>query len=53
METAKNGNVFAVGVLWGFRPEKELTDSGSDMIIKHPKEIIDFICDKNNIKKDL
>ena len=53
METAKNGNVFAVGVLWGFRPEKELTDSGSDMIIKHPEEIIDFICDKNNIKKDL
>ncbi|MBE7053496.1 MAG: HAD family hydrolase [Ruminococcaceae bacterium] len=53
METAKNGDVFAVGVLWGFRPEKELTDNGADMIIKHPKEIIDFICDKNNIKKDL
>lgn len=53
MLTGRNGGVFNVGVLWGFRGEEELRTNGADIIVKKPSEIIDFICDKNNIKKDL
>ena len=49
MLTGKNGGLFTVGVLWGFRSEEELRTNGADLIIKHPSEIIDFIKRKNNI----
>lgn len=41
--TAKNAGVKSIGVLWGFRDEKELTDAGADFIVSHPKEILDVI----------
>lgn len=40
MQTAKNANMYAVGVLWGFRPEEELIAEGAQSIIKHPLELI-------------
>lgn len=43
METGKNAGAFTVGVLWGFRDEKELRENGADMIISSPRELIDFI----------
>lgn len=39
MKTAKAAGMTAVGVLWGFRDEPELTASGADVIIRHPREI--------------
>lgn len=43
MQTAKNANMKAIGVLWGFRTEKELLHSGADFLVKHPLDILDII----------
>lgn len=43
MQTAKSSNMKAIGVLWGFRDEKELKENGADFIIKHPLEILKII----------
>ncbi len=43
MITARNAGVESVGVVWGFRGEKELTASGADHIAFTPGEIITFI----------
>ena len=43
MQTGKKLGAYTVGVLWGFRGEKELTDSGADKIVSHPDEIIDIV----------
>ncbi len=40
IRTAKNAGIESIGVLWGFRDEKELRDAGADHIIEHPLEII-------------
>ena len=34
----------AIGVLWGFRDEKELKEFGADFIVKHPLEIQNLHC---------
>ncbi|MDL2310989.1 HAD family hydrolase [Peptostreptococcaceae bacterium OttesenSCG-928-C18] len=39
MITAKNVNVYAVGVLWGFREKEELLRFGADKIIENPLDI--------------
>ncbi len=41
--TAKNASVKSIGVLWGFRDEKELTDAGADYIVSDPEEILNVI----------
>ena len=43
MQTAKSANMTAIGVLWGFRDEKELRDFGADFIVSNPLEIIKII----------
>ncbi len=43
IHTAKNAGMESVGVLWGFRDEKELSEAGADHIINHPAEILEFI----------
>lgn len=43
MQTAKNANMNAIGVLWGFRDEKELRDFGADFIVSNPLEILKII----------
>ena len=43
MQTAKSANMKAIGVLWGFRDEKELRENGADFIVKEPLEIINII----------
>ncbi|MBF0100692.1 MAG: HAD family hydrolase [Desulfobacterales bacterium] len=43
MKTAVAANMNSVGVLWGFRDEAELRESGAKFIIKHPQEIIELI----------
>ena len=42
------GNV-TVGVLWGFRDEKELTDAGARFIVSRPSEILELINKINSI----
>jgi phosphoglycolate phosphatase len=43
MQTANNAGMFAIGVLWGFRYEKELNENGARLIIKKPKELINWL----------
>ncbi|MEM1158439.1 MAG: HAD family hydrolase [Verrucomicrobiota bacterium] len=41
MWTAKRAGMTAVGVLWGFRNQQELESAGADVIIRHPKDLIE------------
>jgi phosphoglycolate phosphatase len=43
MQTAKNAKMIGVGVLWGFRDEKELRDNGATFIVKHPLDILEIL----------
>jgi phosphoglycolate phosphatase len=40
MQTATNANMFAVGVSWGYRTEKELIASGAKTVINIPLELL-------------
>ncbi len=40
MKTAKNANMIAVGVEWGFRGPEELIENGAKHIVKTPQDII-------------
>ncbi len=43
MQTAKSANMKSIGVLWGFRNEKELKEHGADFIVSTPLEILEII----------
>lgn len=40
METATNANIYAVGVLWGYRSKEDLLASGAKYILTHPSDLI-------------
>ena len=42
METALSANMFPVGVSWGFRPADELRESGAELILEHPLQLLDL-----------
>lgn len=42
MQTAKNAELYALGVTWGFREEQELLENGASRIAHHPKEILEL-----------
>lgn len=43
MKTGKSAGVFTVGVLWGFREQKELEEHHADIIINNPQILLDYI----------
>lgn len=43
MFTAVNAGMHPVGVLWGFRPQKELLESGAAATLAHPMELLRFL----------
>ncbi|RED44091.1 phosphoglycolate phosphatase [Winogradskyella eximia] len=43
MQTATNANMYAVGVLWGYRPKEELVANGAQYILSHPLDIMKLI----------
>jgi phosphoglycolate phosphatase len=43
MLTANAAGMFAVGVLWGFRPEEELKSSGAKALIGRPEELLNYL----------
>jgi phosphoglycolate phosphatase len=45
MQTARQGGMFAVGVLWGFRSREELIENGAKELIATPQDILQFIDD--------
>ncbi|XMB71823.1 HAD family hydrolase [Mycoplasmatota bacterium WC30] len=48
IQTAKNANFDSIGVLWGFRDEKELIESGADFIVDKPKNILKIALGEGN-----
>jgi phosphoglycolate phosphatase len=43
MQTATNANMYAVGVLWGYRPTNELIANGAKHILNHPLDLIPIL----------
>ncbi len=43
MQTAVNAKMIGIGVLWGFRDEKELMENGATFVVKHPLDILEII----------
>ncbi len=43
MQTAKNANMFAVGVVWGYRTKEELLTEGAQTIIEHPLHLLELL----------
>ncbi len=43
MQTAGRAGMCAVGVLWGFRTEKELRESGADHLIQAPSDLLTLL----------
>lgn len=42
--TGRNAGMISCGVLWGFRSEQELRDSGAHLITHNPAEISQYVC---------
>ena len=47
METAKAGNIFPIGVSWGFRDSDELFKSGAKFIAHSPSKLKNYILEFN------
>ncbi|MBN2077697.1 MAG: HAD family hydrolase [Spirochaetes bacterium] len=43
MRTAVRAGMFPVGVLWGFRGEKELRDNGARVLLESPPDMLDLL----------
>lgn len=46
MKTGKGAEVFTIGCEWGFRTYKELKETGADLIVAHPLDILKFVDEK-------
>ena len=42
MRTAVAAGMFPVGALWGFRQKAELEESGAEIVISHPLELLEY-----------
>ena len=42
MVAGKSAGCFCVGVLWGFGSEKELEDSGADILLDEPEKLLEL-----------
>jgi phosphoglycolate phosphatase len=42
MQTAVNGGLYPVGVLWGYRGGEELLKNGARLLIRTPQEYLNF-----------
>jgi len=43
MQTARSAGMFAVGVLWGFRPRTELEQNGAEALVSRPEELLAWL----------
>ncbi len=41
--TAKNAGMIAIGAEWGFRGRDELEQSGADIMLRHPLELVQYL----------
>jgi phosphoglycolate phosphatase len=40
IQTAQNAGMISIGAEWGFRGHEELRDMGSQILLKHPLDLI-------------
>ncbi len=45
MQTAVAAGMFPVGALWGFRTKEELLENGAEIVIEHPRDLLDLLGD--------
>jgi phosphoglycolate phosphatase len=43
MKTARGAGMFPVGALWGFRTAEELKDTGAEVLVEHPSEVLQLL----------
>ncbi|UMB60652.1 HAD family hydrolase [Lutibacter sp. A80] len=43
MQTANNANMFAVGVLWGYRTKEELISNGAKYVLNNPLDLLNIL----------
>ena len=43
MKTARAAGMFAVGALWGFRPEEEMREAGAQALIAKPTDLLNLL----------
>ncbi len=43
MKTARGAGMFPVGALWGFRTAEELKDTGAEVLVAHPSEVLQLL----------
>lgn len=43
MRCARRAGMHPVGVLWGFRDEAELKESGAERVLRHPLELLEYL----------
>ncbi|MEO8253364.1 MAG: HAD family hydrolase [Flavobacterium sp.] len=43
MQTAKNANMYAIGLIWGYRPKEELLAEGAKSILEHPLDLLKLL----------
>ena len=43
VQTARNAGIRSIGCLWGFRSKEQLTEAGVDILIEHPRQILDYL----------
>lgn len=48
MRTAVAAGMYAVGVLWGFRPAEEILAAGAKVLIQHPSELLKMLEEKQD-----
>lgn len=49
MQTGKAAGMYTVGVLWGYRDEKELRENGADQLVKAPEDILSLYKERNKM----
>jgi phosphoglycolate phosphatase len=48
METAIRAGMYPVGALWGFRPRRELLESGARALVQVPGDLLTLFCGKTD-----
>ena len=43
MKTARGAGMFPVGALWGFRTAEELKDTGAEVLVEHPSDVLQLL----------
>ena len=43
MTCARNAGMHPFGVLWGFRTAQELTESGAEVLLENPQDLLGYI----------